>query len=81
MIVITLSDDGTVAFVHDVEQGKKPVDVSDRWVINQLMVEDKDGRKIAGFHIGKDVTGEVEEAVAAATGATEPEAEFLGDGK
>ena len=80
MIVFSVNDDGKVAFVHDIQPGEKPVDVTDKWVCNQLTVQDNDGKMFAGFHFGQDVTDQVVTAVAA---EEEPDISdrFLGDGK
>lgn len=56
MLVVTLYDvDGKQHFaVHNCD-GEDAEDVTDRYVVSQLVVETEDGQRIAGWHVGMPI--------------------------
>lgn len=60
MIAVLLSEDGKVFKIYD---PKTKEDLTDQYEVNHLVVQTKDGKYKAGFHIGQDCTDEIEAAL------------------
>lgn len=59
MIAVLISDDGSIFKVFD---PKTKEDLTDKYELNALVIQTKDGKHKAGFHIGQDCSEQIEEA-------------------